>query len=258
MAHVFEHVIKRARVAAHLRAHVKALVQRLAPPARRRVFLRHVHRTSRPALGKLSLYSFTSVITTCRAPAWRAMAADIIPIGPAPVTSTSSPKTGKLSAECVALPNGSKSTPLHDRYPACAHTFVCGNVVLGKRPRPRDADARRVIAQCRRPAQLRQCPHTTCPSPLTISPRENRGRSRRFRLFHRRIHARRPSRASLCWPIRPICKCADRYANAGVADFDENVARPGCGSGTVRAIDLPFCSLTNAFMGSGIEVAWID
>ena len=50
----------------------------------------------------------TSVITTWRAPAWRTTAAAMIPIGPAPVISTSSPSTGKASAVCTALPNGSK------------------------------------------------------------------------------------------------------------------------------------------------------
>ena len=46
--------------------------------------------------------------TTYRAPAWRTTAAAMIPIGPAPVISTSSPSTGKESAVCTALPNGSK------------------------------------------------------------------------------------------------------------------------------------------------------
>ena len=49
-----------------------------------------------------------SVITTWRAPTWRATAAAIIPIGPAPVINTSSPTKSKLRAVCTALPNGSK------------------------------------------------------------------------------------------------------------------------------------------------------
>ncbi len=53
-------------------------------------------------------YSLTSVITTWRAPTCFATAAAIIPIGPAPETSTSSPTRSNDSAVCTALPNGSK------------------------------------------------------------------------------------------------------------------------------------------------------
>ena len=53
-------------------------------------------------------YSLTSVITTLRAPTCFATAAAIIPIGPAPETSTSSPTRSNDSAVCTALPNGSK------------------------------------------------------------------------------------------------------------------------------------------------------
>ncbi len=49
-----------------------------------------------------------SETTTYRAPAWRTTAVDISPIGPAPVISTSSPRTGKARAVCTAFPNGSK------------------------------------------------------------------------------------------------------------------------------------------------------
>ena len=49
-----------------------------------------------------------SVITTLRAPARLATSAPMMPIGPAPVTSTSSPTRSKLSAVCTALPKGSK------------------------------------------------------------------------------------------------------------------------------------------------------
>ena len=51
---------------------------------------------------------FTSVMTTWRAPAWRTTAAAMMPMGPAPVISTSSPSTGNESAVCTALPKGSK------------------------------------------------------------------------------------------------------------------------------------------------------
>jgi len=54
-------------------------------------------------------------MTTRRAPARRATAAAIIPIGPAPVTSTSSPTRGNASAVCTALPSGSKMARYPDR-----------------------------------------------------------------------------------------------------------------------------------------------
>jgi len=47
-------------------------------------------------------------MTMYRAPAWRAIAVAMMPMGPAPVISTSSPRTGKDRAVCVALPSGSK------------------------------------------------------------------------------------------------------------------------------------------------------
>ena len=47
-----------------------------------------------------------SVITTWRAPTWRQIAAAMMPIGPAPVISTSSPTRSNESAVCAALPNG--------------------------------------------------------------------------------------------------------------------------------------------------------
>src|SRR5665647_2187610 len=51
----------------------------------------------------LSRVGFTSVITTCRAPAWRTTAAARQPTGPAPVMSTSSPTRSNDSAVCTAL-----------------------------------------------------------------------------------------------------------------------------------------------------------
>ena len=51
---------------------------------------------------------FTSVMTTLRAPAALATIAPMMPMGPAPVTSTSSPTQSKLSAVWTALPKGSK------------------------------------------------------------------------------------------------------------------------------------------------------
>src|SRR5919112_1278467 len=47
-------------------------------------------------------------MTTLRAPMKRTIAVAMMPIGPAPVISTSSPTTSKASAVCTALPSGSR------------------------------------------------------------------------------------------------------------------------------------------------------
>ena len=69
-------------------------------------------RSSRPVLtanrpifrARSRRYSFKSVMMTLRAPFFLQMAAAMMPIGPAPVTSTSSPTTSNCSAVWVALP----------------------------------------------------------------------------------------------------------------------------------------------------------
>ncbi len=117
--------------------------------------------------------SLTSVITTLRAPACRATAAAIRPIGPAPVISTSSPTSGKDSAVCTALPNGSKiAATSSSTGTRCTHTLAAGRATYSAKapslPTPSPTVARH---RCRRPArQLRHLPQTRCPSPLTRSP----------------------------------------------------------------------------------------
>ena len=120
-----------------------------------------------------SRYSLTSVITTCRAPACRATAAAMMPIGPAPVTSTSSPSTGKARAVCTALPNGSKIAAMSRSISGeCFQRLVTGKAMYSAKAPGRLTPTPCVCAQrCRRPAmQLRQRPQTRCPSPLTMSP----------------------------------------------------------------------------------------
>ena len=50
-------------------------------------------------------------MSTFRAPTCSAIAADIMPIGPAPVINTSSPTKSKDNVACTAFPNGSKILP---------------------------------------------------------------------------------------------------------------------------------------------------
>ena len=73
--------------------------------------------------------------TTNRAPAWRTTAVAIRPIGPAPVTSTSSPRTGNASAVWTALPNGSKIAATSSSMPGqwCQTLVIGSDDVLGER-----------------------------------------------------------------------------------------------------------------------------
>ena len=114
-----------------------------------------------------------SVITVYRAPACRATAAAMIPIGPAPVTSTSSPSSGNESAVCTAFPKGSKIAATSNGIVSrCRQIFVIGSAMYSANAPGRFTPTPIVCAhRCRRPArQFRHRPQTTCPSPLTRSP----------------------------------------------------------------------------------------
>ncbi|CAM5270348.1 hypothetical protein STANM309S_00714 [Streptomyces tanashiensis] len=107
--------------------------------------------------------SLTSVMTTLRAPACLATAAAMMPIGPAPVTRTSSPTSGKERAVCTALPKGSKiAATSRSTGTRCTHTLEAGSATYSakapSRPTPRPTVARQ---RWRRPArQLRHLPQT--------------------------------------------------------------------------------------------------
>ncbi len=97
----------------------------------------------------------------------------MMPIGPAPVISTSSPSTGKCSAVCTALPKGSKiDWTSRGMAGSWTQTLVIGSARYSAKAPGRFTPMPLVSLQrWRRPArQLRHRPQTTCPSPLTISP----------------------------------------------------------------------------------------
>ena len=131
-------------------------------------------RGSRPSAGRArGGPAFGSLTTTKRAPAWRATAAAIRPIGPAPTTRTSSPRTGKLSAVWTAFPNGSKIAATSSSMPGqWCQTFVTGRTTCSANAPSRLTPSPTVLAQrLQRPArQWRHRPQTTWPSPLTRSP----------------------------------------------------------------------------------------
>ena len=100
--------------AAHLQPDVEALAScRGSAITDLQVLLGDVDRHDVGDLGRRAPAGtgLTSVMTTWRAPTWRATAAAMMPIGPAPVTSTSSPTRSKESAVCTALPSGSRIAP---------------------------------------------------------------------------------------------------------------------------------------------------
>src|SRR5450759_1128781 len=116
---------------------------------------------------------FGSDTTTWRAPAWRTTAVAMRPIGPAPETSTSSPRTGNASAVWTAFPNGSKIAATSSSIPRqWCQTFVIGRTTSSAKAPSRPTPRPIVWAQrWRRPArQCRHRPQTTWPSPLTRSP----------------------------------------------------------------------------------------
>ena len=111
--------------------------------------------------------------TTKRAPACCTTAAAMMPIGPAPVMSTSSPSTSKAErgvhgvAERVE-DGGDIEVDAGAVMPDVGHRQ---REILGEGAGAIHADALVSAQRWRRPArQLRQRPQTTWPSPLTMSP----------------------------------------------------------------------------------------
>src|SRR6056297_1483661 len=97
----------------------------------------------------------------------------MIPMGPAPVTSSSSPTRSKLSAVCTALPNGSKIAAISSGISAgIGTTFISGIQTYSAKEPGRFTPTPRVLRhRCPRPArQLRHAPQTICPSPDTRCP----------------------------------------------------------------------------------------
>ena len=87
-------------------------------------------------------------MTTRRAPAYLQMPPAMMPMGPAPVMSTSSPMSGNISAVCVALPKASKKeTTSSGRLSSMAMTLRAGmQTILCERAVTVNADADVVLA----------------------------------------------------------------------------------------------------------------
>src|SRR6056297_1581234 len=97
----------------------------------------------------------------------------MMPMGPAPVTSTSSPTRSKLSAVCTALPNGSKIAAISSGISSgIGTTFISGIQTYSAKKPGRFTPTPFVLRhKCPRPArQLRHAPQTICPSPDTRCP----------------------------------------------------------------------------------------
>ncbi len=112
-------------------------------------------------------------MTTLRAPERLATSAPMMPIGPAPVTSTSSPTRSNERAVCTALPNGSKIAAISSGTSSgIGTTLYSGRQTNSPNEPGRLTPTPSVLRhRCPRPArQLRHLPQTICPSPETRSP----------------------------------------------------------------------------------------
>jgi len=83
-----------------------------------------------------SRHGFTSVTTTFLAPTWRAIAAAMQPIGPAPVIRTSSPVISKDSAVWVAFPKGSKIAAISSEMASCTRQAFCAGTATYSAKQP--------------------------------------------------------------------------------------------------------------------------
>ena len=174
-----------------------------------------------------------SLTTTWRAPAWRATAVAMSPTGPAPHTSTSSPRTGKARAVWTAFPSGSKMAATSRGMPTqWRQTLVIGSTTYSAKAPSRPTPSPTVWAHSsRRPArQWRQRPHTTWPSPDTSVVGGEAGHVRAHLLDdpHELVadHQRRADVA--LGPSVPGVDVQVGAADAGGEDPDEHVvdARP--------------------------------
>ncbi len=106
-----------------------------------------------------SRYSFTSVMTTWRAPTCLAIATAMMPIGPAPVMSTSSPTRSNESAVCAALPSGSRIAAISSGMVAGRRNALTAGMTRYSAKQPARFTPTPTVLRhrCRRPArQLRQ------------------------------------------------------------------------------------------------------
>ncbi len=157
----------------------------------------------------------TSVTTTWRAPTKRAIAVAMMPIGPAPVISTSSPTMLNASAVWVALPNGSRMEAMSSGIESGSLKVLSAGMrqVLGEGARTVHADADGVAAQVTAPgaavaAMAAGDVAFARDAVADLQPARPPSQSRRCA---RSTRARPPSAPG--WssaPTRPSCRCACR------------------------------------------------
>ena len=163
----------------------------------------------------------------CRAPQCRAMATAMMPMGPAPVMSTSSPTTLNASAVCVALPNGSRMEAISSSMASGSlKTLVAGMVRYSANAPARLTPTPEVLRhRCRRPArQLRQCPQVMWPSPDTRSPVLKPRTSCPIRRFRRNTRGRRHRHGhGLLRPCIPVVDVHVGAADGRAVYLDEYI-----------------------------------
>jgi hypothetical protein len=158
-------------------------------------------------------------MTVKRAPAWRATAAAMMPMGPAPVISTSSPSTGRRARCARRCRRGRRWRDVEvdaDRgeQPDVGHRQ---RDVLGEAPGRFTPTPMVWAHRWRRPArQLRQRPQTTWPSPLTMSPGKKSATLEPTSTIRRRTRGRRHGHGDgLLRPLVPLVDVDVGAADAG-------------------------------------------
>ena len=135
-----------------------------------------------------------SVMTTWRAPTWRATAAAMMPIGPAPVISTSSPTRSKASAVWTALPSGSRMAPSSSSTSSGSGTMLKAGMrtIFGEGAGNVDADAARLAGRVKAPAARGAAVHADDMALAGDALADLRGRAhwRRARRSRRHIRGR--------------------------------------------------------------------
>ena len=155
-------------------------------------------------------------------------------MGPAPVISTSSPSTSKLSAVCTAFPKGSKHARTSSGMCGSApQTLVIGMQRYSAKAPGRLTPTPCVCGQrCRRPAmQLRQRPQTRCPSPLTRSPgwKPVTLLADLLDAPHELVAHDQGHRDRLLRPGVPVVDVQIGAADAGLQDADQDIVDAGLG-----------------------------
>ena len=202
-----------------------------------------IDRRSRPPCRRASSsrYSLRSVMTTCRAPACRTTAAAMSPIGPAPVTRTSSPRTGKRQAR--SAPRCRTDRRWRPRRGPSRRDAARRSSPARRRGRRTRRPGRSRCSRCSgtaddgRRGRMRHRPHTMWPSTLTTSPTSRCRRRCPSSTTLPAISWPRPPGSEPCAaPTRPTPDVDVGTADAGPQDLYQHLSPANGGRGDVKQL----------------------